>query len=146
MRSCARQFCLVDGPGSLISPVRALRTISDRLLKELDNLGAVLVAASHNNYVSVRDDLDGWPSRFGDPGTEASQAIRNLIVVSGIDKNSRASMLNPYAEWLAMAPGFEVNVADVVGHGYGLDDGASLGNTHPPPFPTFPCPCSLSPW
>lgn len=100
----------------------------DRLLKELDNLGAVLVAASHNNYpyVAIKDRLDGLPSRFGDPNAAEGESIKNLIVVSGINQNSQVSMLNPYASWLALAPGYRVSVADASG-GFNVDDGASLG-------------------
>jgi len=88
------------------------------------------VAASHNEFpiIDVGDSLDGWPSRFADPGAPEDRAIRNLIVVSGIDKNSRVSMRNPYASWLAMAPGYQVNVADGrPTRGFGVDTGASLG-------------------
>ncbi|KAL2198358.1 pectate lyase superfamily protein-domain-containing protein, partial [Corynascus similis CBS 632.67] len=84
-------------------------------------------AASHNNYpyVAIKDRLDGWPSRFGDPNAAEGESIKNLIVVSGINQNSQVSMLNPYASWLALAPGYRVSVADASG-GFNVDDGASL--------------------
>jgi hypothetical protein len=102
--------------------------LPDKVLKALDSFGAVLVAASHNNYLEsaeIRNRLDGWPSRFGVPGEE-SQPLKNLIVVSGIDQNSVVSPLNPYASWLAMAPGYKVTVAGL-GGGFDIQDGASLG-------------------
>ncbi|KAK4147117.1 peptidase S8/S53 domain-containing protein [Dichotomopilus funicola] len=104
-----------------------------RILKELDDLGAVLVAASHNQYLScadVRNGLDGWPSRFADPDIPEDQAVRNLIVVSGIDKNSRVSWHNPYASWRAMAPGHRVNVATGSEPKIGISGGASLATAH----------------
>lgn len=107
-----------------------------RVLKELDALGAVLVTASHNQYLGsadVRNRLDGWPSRFGDPSAPEDQALRNLIVVSGIDKNSRVSWHNPYASWLAMAPGHRVNVATGPDSDIGISSGATLGKSEKQP-------------
>ena len=82
-----------------------------KILKALDDLHAVLVAASHNRYSAVRDSLDGWPSRWAKLGAPDNVAIRNLIVVSGIDQNSVVSPQNPVRElachgpWLGRACG-----------------------------------------
>ncbi len=85
-------------------------------------MGIVMVAASHNeDWRPYKNKLDGWPSRFGDPNSPALESIPNLIIVSGIDKNTRISPLNPYADWLVMAPGWNVNVP-----GGGTANGASL--------------------
>ncbi|KAF2992905.1 hypothetical protein E8E14_000151 [Neopestalotiopsis sp. 37M] len=94
-----------------------------QLLKEFDNRGVVLVAVSHNYDLKRfgEDRLDGWPSRFGNPGASAAESLPNLIVVSGIDQNTRVSPVNPYKRWLVTAPGWDVNVP-----GGGTADGASL--------------------
>lgn len=99
----------------------------DQLLVKLDAMGVVLVAASHNayQYPFVRNRLDGWPSRFGVPG-ETNQPLANLIISSGTDMNTEVSVVNPYADWLVMAPGFQVSVAGVGPNSFVLADGASL--------------------
>jgi hypothetical protein len=100
----------------------------DQLLVRLDALGVVLVSASHNAFQigTVKGALNGWPSRFGDPNAVAAERISNLIVSSGTDMNTECSVINPYADWLVMAPGFQVSVAGASPDSFTLEDGASL--------------------
>lgn len=88
-----------------------------------------MVAATHNSNRNLlyRNKINGWPSKFGGPDAAESEKLGNLIVVSGIDRNSVVSPLNPFADWLAMAPGYRVHVAQPGASGLVVDDGASLG-------------------
>ncbi|KAK7943020.1 Glucan 1-3-beta-glucosidase [Apiospora aurea] len=88
-----------------------------KILKELDSRGVVIVCAAHNFYqtAGIRDRLDGWPSRFGDPDPENTERIDNLIVVGGIEAWGRVSPISPYASWLIMAPGWQTYAAEVGG-------------------------------
>jgi hypothetical protein len=88
-----------------------------------------MVAATHNSNPDpkYRNKINGWPSKFGGPNVAESEKLGNLIVVSGIDRNSVVSSHNPFADWLAMAPGYRVHVAQPGTSGLVVDDGASLG-------------------
>ena len=88
-----------------------------------------MVTATHNNnrMALYKNKIEGRPSRFGHPNAAKTEALNNLIVVSGIDKNSEVSPFNPFADWVAMAPGFDVHVAQPGTSKLVLDHGASLG-------------------
>lgn len=91
-----------------------------------------MVAATHNKNNQgpiYRQKINGWPSRFADPNAPPHEKLENLIVVSGIDINSVVSPLNPYMNWIAMAPGFGVHVANEESKTLSLADGASLGQS-----------------
>ncbi len=86
------------------------------------------MAATHNNFlesIEIRNKFDGWPSRWGEEGATGDK-IPNLILVSGIDKNTNVALDNPYREYLALAPSHRINVADS-GSGYIIETSASLG-------------------
>lgn len=128
-------LCKFGNPQTSCMPMPERRVVGltlysvllDKILVKLDAMGVVLVAASHNNYQYgfVRNRLDGWPSRFGAPG-ETDQPLPNLMVSSGTDMNTEVSVINPYADWLVMAPGFQVAVAGAKPNSFALADGASL--------------------
>ncbi|EGX95651.1 peptidase, putative [Cordyceps militaris CM01] len=98
-----------------------------------DKFGVAMVAATHNKNNQgpiYRQKINGWPSRFADPNAPPHEKLENLIVVSGIDINSVVSPLNPYMNWIAMAPGFGVHVANEESKTLSLADGASLAAPH----------------
>lgn len=83
-----------------------------QILKKLDELDVVIVAAAHNFYDSLGDDmLNALPTHFGDPASP--NRLDNLIVVGGTDPLGRISRISPYAaDWLVMAPGWGIFTAD----------------------------------
>jgi hypothetical protein len=99
-----------------------------QILKELDRLGAVLVGVSHNYFRNINfRGVVGWPAMFGNPGQAADKALPNLIVVSGNDQNARLSPINPYQDWVAVAPGYRVWVGiEGQPNQYQQEDGASV--------------------
>ncbi|KFA45429.1 hypothetical protein S40293_10065 [Stachybotrys chartarum IBT 40293] len=99
-----------------------------RILLALDEANVVLVTATHNlnQQPLYRNRIRGRPSRLGNPASPDDERIDNLIVVSGVDMNTRVSPANPYAGWLAMAPGYRVHVAEPGSNNLMLADGASL--------------------
>jgi hypothetical protein len=87
-----------------------------------------MVAAAHNEYESrwVQNKQDGWPTRWGSSASTwgDQDSVDGLIIVGGTNINTRIGQHSPYASWLVMAPGWDVNVAR------GLDGiGPAVGNS-----------------
>ncbi|KAK1833706.1 hypothetical protein QBC39DRAFT_242568, partial [Podospora conica] len=63
----------------------------------------------------VRGRVDSVPERWANPSQ--ARHLPNLILVSGINLNTHVSPMNPYEEWMAMAPGYDVPIADYLDPG-----------------------------
>lgn len=83
-----------------------------QLLKRLEDLGVVVVAAAHNDYRTQGDRLDDWPTRWSNPDFGTERQLKNLIIVGGIDKNSEIMYSSPFNAFVTlMAPGRDLSVA-----------------------------------
>ncbi|KAK1832080.1 pectate lyase superfamily protein-domain-containing protein [Podospora conica] len=108
-----------------------------KILKELDSMKVLVVAAAHNEYQESEtevaylphgrgDDMSDIPARWANPAHP--WYLPNLIVVSTTDINTQVGNLNPYANWASFAPGAGVAITDGIS-GDGIqenEDGASF--------------------
>jgi hypothetical protein len=88
----------------------------------------VVVVATHNGFQdpATRGAIDGFPDLWANENHPWH--LPDLILASGVDKNGRLSLLNPYETFLAMAPGYDISVAGVSDLGSVVrESGASLG-------------------
>lgn len=76
-------------------------------MKKLEDLDVVIIAAAHNNWEHLGDDLTGLPLKWGDPGS-TDRKLDGLTVVGGIDALGRLGAHSPHADWLVMAPAFQI--------------------------------------
>jgi hypothetical protein len=120
---------------------------TDGILKKLEDLDVVIIAAAHNHFKTARDNLEGLPWRFANPSPENKERIGSLIVVGGVDAMGRLGYHSPWTDWLVMAPAYEVFTATLQGRaGYDSEKGIAwggIGNSYgrssliPPPLSTL---------
>lgn len=109
----------------------SLFRIVHALLKRLDQEGAVIVVATHNEFFDRRvphpDELD-IIATWADPSASPGIYIPNLIIATGMDQNSVISPRNPYRSFMAVAPGYDVSIPSVANlDRFGKANGASVG-------------------
>ncbi|KXX76236.1 Lectin [Madurella mycetomatis] len=82
-----------------------------RVLKKLESLDIVVVVSTHNEDLEpdVKNSVDDLFMRWANP--RDSGYIEGLIAVSGINQNTWISPLNPWAPWIALAPGYNVDTS-----------------------------------
>lgn len=95
----------ITSPGAL---PRAEYDMMHRVLKKLESLDVVIVVSTHNDYLEedVKNSVDDLFMRWANP--RDSGYIEGVIAVSGINQNTWISPLNPWAPWIALAPGYKV--------------------------------------
>lgn len=99
----------------------------DKILKELDLKGVVLVCALENFGGRGDKLLEGVPVRFANPQAPANERLDNLIVVGATDIRGQVAPVSIWSSWIVNAPGWEVNVAIDVEDEFSQDDGTSFG-------------------
>ena len=94
------------------------------ILKQLDALEVVVVAAAGNNVDSenLRPIINAYLAKFLGEGK-----YKNLIVVGAADRDSESSYFNKAGEFTTYAPGENVRVAWANTEGQEYESGTSLG-------------------
>ena len=88
----------------------------------------VVVVSAHNKYqdIRIKNNIQGAFERFANPHTPYDDVVRSLIVVSGIDQDTNLSPVNPYDDWMALAPAWRVfSTEPLANTGYVIESGAS---------------------
>lgn len=97
-----------------------------KIIKKFEDLDVVVVGSVRNLESDAgRYDMTGdLPVAWADPS--APQKMDHFVAVGGVDAMGRLSPFSPHTDWLVMAPGWNVRVADADGGG-SMTDGNSYG-------------------